>query len=94
MESGIDLVLPCATRTGHDIQIVQIKAWRGSYDVVALGHQHQVSFVDSNCFIETIIRVDTLEGETTAWLQAMIVRLLQVRLLRRVLRIVFVRRKR
>src|SRR6516162_9964586 len=94
MESWIDLVLPFAMRTGHDVQVVQIKAWSGSYDVVALGHQHQVSIMDSNRFIETMIRVDTLEGETIGWLQAVVVCLLQVRLVRRVFRIVFMRGKR
>ncbi len=90
MESGIDLVFPYTVRTGHNVKIVEIKARSRRYDVVALRNQHQVSIVDGNSFIEAVLGVDALKGETTGGLQAVVIGLLQVSLVRWALGVVFV----
>src|SRR2546425_11671286 len=94
MERGINLVFPYAVSPGHDIEIIEIKARSRGYDVIALWHQHQVSIVNCNCFIEAIVGVDALKGETIGGLKAMVIGLLQVSLMRRGLSIMFVRRER
>ncbi len=91
MESGIDLVLPYTVRTGHNVKIVEIKARSRRYDVIPLRHQHQVSIVDGKGFIEAVASVDALKGETTGGLQAVVIGLLQVGLVRWALGVVFVR---
>ena len=91
MERGINLVFPYALRTGHDVKVVEIKTRRRRYNMIALWHQHQISVVDSNRLIKAVVSVDALKGITIVGLQVMVIRLLQVRLIWRVLGIMFVR---
>ena len=90
MECWIDLITPDAVRTSHDVEIVVIKAGSSRYDVIALGDQDQISIVDSDWFIISLVIVDTLKGEAIVWLNMMLIGFLQVGLMRRILSVVFV----
>src|SRR2546422_4755821 len=90
MECWIDLITPDAVRTSHDVEIVVIKAGSSRYDVIALWDQDQVSIVDSDRFVISLVIVDTLKGEAIVWLNMMVIGFLQVGLVRRVLSVVFV----
>ena len=61
--------------------------------MIALWDQDQVSIVDSDRFIISLVIVDTLKSEAIVWLNMMIIGFLQVGLMRRILGIVFVWRE-
>ena len=58
--------------------------------MIALRNQDQVSIVDSDRFIISLVIVDTLKGEAIVWLNMMVIGFLQVGLVRRVLSVVLV----
>ncbi len=93
MKCRIDLVVPCAMRTGHNVEIVEIKSGSRRDDMIPLGDQDKISIMYCDRFIE-ILAIHTLEGEPVARRDAMIIRLLKVSFVRRVLGIMFVRRER
>jgi hypothetical protein len=80
-------------RASHNVEIIEIATGSGRDDVIALGDEDQVPILDSNGFIKSLVVVHPLEGEAIGRLHVMVIGLLQVGLMRRVLRIVFVWRE-
>src|SRR5579875_1111995 len=62
--------------------------------MIDLWHKHEIAVVDGNRFVKAVVGVHTLEGETVAWLNMMVVGFFQVSFMRRILGIVFMGWKR
>ena len=94
MKCRIDLVIPCALRTGHNIEIIEIASGCGGDDVIAFRDQDKVSIVYGDRFIKILPGVYALEGEPIARRDVMVIGLLKIGFIGRIFSIVFVRRKR
>src|SRR5215217_8080986 len=89
---GIVLYLPLAHWSCHDVEVVEIVAWRRRDYMVTLRHEHHISVVERQGLVEgTVFGIDPLQREAFVWTDLMVVGLLQVPLARWVICVVFVR---
>src|SRR5918994_6118714 len=90
---GVVLDLPLAYRSCHDVEVVQVVAWRRRDHVVTLRHEHHIAVMERQGLVErAVFGIDSLQREAFVWTDLMVVRLLQVSLVRWVIPVVFVRR--
>src|SRR5215213_5013262 len=83
---------PLAYWSCHDVEVVEVIAWRRRDHVVTLRHEYNITVVDRKGLVErAVFGIDPLQREAFVWTDLMVVGLLQVPLARGVIVVVFVR---
>src|SRR5438477_10671916 len=82
---GIERYAPLTKWPGHDVQVVQIEAWRSRYGMIAARHQHAATVANGHADIEAAVaRVYALDSPPVCSFEAVIVQLFEIRFGRRI----------
>ena len=83
---------PDAPGAGHDVEIIQIIAMNGGARVVAIGYQRDIAVGDCHRLVKAaIVGIDPLEGEALRRIEPVVINLFQLRFMRQIVGVVFVR---